>query len=293
VVHEVIRRTPEGAAEVSVAVRRTGPLRGARTCPAPAARPRFCGFALPALALACLALAAAPARAADDADLPGLSTDRPDFTETTTVIERAVMQIEGGFTYEAEGVSSVYGFPEILLRTGVVNRLEVRLGLPDYERIDVGGEPDHKLGDGYMGAKVQLSPSGGPWGVGLIPGVKVPLDREDKAKPTPEAVLAWSLDFPDDWSVGGGFGHTWLKTSKRGPNAAFSTFVLSRPLGERAGAFFEWMGEFQDGVPGKHLIHHGYTWTVQHDLQIDVHGGVGLTEANADFFVGAGFAWKP
>ena len=63
---------------------------------------------------------------------PELVTDRPDFTESSEVVERGAVQIETGFTLESnvsEG-EELRGItvPAVLARIGLGHRVEVRFG---------------------------------------------------------------------------------------------------------------------------------------------------------------------
>ncbi|MCZ6506947.1 MAG: hypothetical protein O7A04_02700, partial [Acidobacteria bacterium] len=62
-----------------------------------------------------------------------LITDRPDFTESAVVVPAGSIQIEGGLTWVDDGGSQgTLSGPEILLRWGLGDRFELRIGLPDY-----------------------------------------------------------------------------------------------------------------------------------------------------------------
>src|SRR6185369_15747729 len=57
-----------------------------------------------------------------------MSTDRPDFTESTGLVGRGVFQFENGFTVAREhGVHSLSD-GEFLVRVGVSRRAELRFG---------------------------------------------------------------------------------------------------------------------------------------------------------------------
>jgi hypothetical protein len=236
---------------------------------------------------ASLGLAAGPARADGE-----IATDRPDFTETAIVVPRGMRQIEIGITYQTAGAPSEYAFPEALLRAGLGRRLELRLQGPDYIRVDDGGTTDHRVGEAAFGAKLQLLEDDATWGVALLPMIAVPLDRDEKARPTPDLALAWSRALPRDWSIAGQFGHTWLGAVERGTNTLAQTVSLGAPVGASMGAFLEWAAEYADGAEPAHLLHHGYTFAAGADLQLDVHAGAGLTGDTPDFFIGAGLGWR-
>ena len=79
-------------------------------------------------------------------------TDRPDFTESGISVPKGRVQIEGGFSLVDYGRISVLSLPETLVRIGMKDGLEFRVGIPDYEdRESVSG-----LGDLKVGAKLEI-----------------------------------------------------------------------------------------------------------------------------------------
>lgn len=61
-----------------------------------------------------------------------IETDRPDFTEASSVVPAGRIQLESGYTFfldNNDGTRSMqHTFPEWLLRVGLTDRLELRLG---------------------------------------------------------------------------------------------------------------------------------------------------------------------
>jgi len=85
-----------------------------------------------------------------------LVTDRPDFTESAIVIPAKTVQIESGFTWIDESTSEALSGPEVLVRWGLSERLELRIGLPDW--VDPRGGSSG-VGDSSIGAKFQFGPT--------------------------------------------------------------------------------------------------------------------------------------
>jgi hypothetical protein len=226
-----------------------------------------------------VALAAGPL-AADE----GLLTDRPDFTETTRALAPGRVQLEGGFTHSDLGPRSIRNAPEALVRLGVLRGLELRLGV-DYVW-PAGRLSEGEAADGYAGAKLEL-PLGGAVGLALIPALTVPDFGEDDVDA--ELVLAWSRELASPWSVGGIVGHLWEDDRRR--NAVTATVSLGAAIGQRLGTFFELAAEWSR-EEGAGLVHHGYTVGLGPDLQLDLHGGLGLAGEAPDLFIGAGFALR-
>lgn len=71
------------------------------------------------------------------------------------------------------------------------------------------------------------------------------------------------------------------------------TVVLGIALSERAGTFIEFFGETptDEGKPAN-SFDAGVTYLIPHNFQIDVLGGVALSDVADDWFVGGGLVWR-
>ncbi len=88
--------------------------------------------------------------------------DRPDFTESTLTIAPGHVQVEGGFTFSRFGDEESQSFGEILVRIGTGERVETRLGIGSYSRIDpgfAGADTISGYEDPFVGIKVRLNES--------------------------------------------------------------------------------------------------------------------------------------
>jgi hypothetical protein len=226
---------------------------------------------------------------------PELLTDRPDFTETSFVVGRGRLQVEGGFTAEdGAGGERTFNAPELLLRYGIGSRTELRLGVPDYFRVRGNGQRVSEFGDTYLGFKQQLGPSGARYGYALIPAVTLPTGggQITSDEVDPEIVFAWSRELSEVWSVGGILGYARPTEEGSRNETVFPTVSFGRSIGGAWGTFFEYAAEFPERGGDVHLFHHGYTYAAGANRQFDVHFGVGLSRAAPDFFIGAGFGYR-
>jgi len=225
-----------------------------------------------------------------------LATDRPDFTETSLSIARGKLQIETGATFDqAAGVSGKRG-PELLLRFGVLPRTEGRVGYNhSWESADGSGE---NSGLFHLGAKFQMAPDGADWGASVIPtfawsAIETAFDNPD-ADASFGLIFTWARDLNERWNVGGVIGPVWDGIDGQGEDdTVIATMVAGTSLDPRTGAFLEWAAEFpQTSGESAHTLHAGYTYLLVPNAQMDVHGGVGLTEAARDWFVGIGLVYR-
>jgi hypothetical protein len=59
-------------------------------------------------------------------------TDRPDVTESSTVVPKGSLQIENGATWTADHGSQTFDLSESLMRFGISTRTEIRFVVPNY-----------------------------------------------------------------------------------------------------------------------------------------------------------------
>jgi hypothetical protein len=75
--------------------------------------------------------------------------------------------------------------------------------------------------------------------------------------------------------------------------SAVYTLALGIALSDELGTFIEFFGETPTGK-GKpvNFVDGGFTYALADNLQVDILGGVGISEAADDWFVGAGLVWR-
>ena len=102
-------------------------------------------------------------------------TDRPDFTESGVSVPKGKVQIEGGFELTDYGNISFLSLPETLVRIGIKNGVELRVGVPSYEdRESVSG-----IGDLTGGAKFEIDSLIDGWQTAAIATLELPTGEED------------------------------------------------------------------------------------------------------------------
>ncbi len=244
--------------------------------------------------LLALALAAAPAALAQEDD--PLVTDRPDFTESAVTVAPGRVQVEAGATHTESGDAESQEIGEILVRIGLAPRLELRLGLGSWARVEEpGGRDPSGLTDASVGAKVALGEPLG-WTTALLVGTTLPTGssefRERDAQPG--IVLASQRDLADRVSLGANLGYTHASADGRRFGELSASVALGVGLAEATGAFFELYGTVPDSGGGAEAYYFdtGATYGFGADLQVDLRVGFGLNSAADDFFAGAGLVWR-
>ncbi len=243
-----------------------------------------------------------------------LVTDRPDFTESTETIPPGHFQLESGytFTYDRESKERLreHAAPELLLRVGMADNLELRFGWDGYAWSDTQFEGETRGGravtreasfqgaqDLSLGFKYKMAEQDG-WvpHFGVIGAITVPSgsDGVSSGDVDPELVWLWAYDLSDNLSVAGNFG-VGLPSNDGGrffQGSASLSAVLA--LSEKVGAYIEYFGFYPNAEQSDaaHSVNGGITFLVNNNFQLDWRIGAGLNEEADDFFTGFGFAWR-
>ena len=225
-----------------------------------------------------------------------LVTDRPDQTESATVVPRGLLQIETGYLFTREGDVDSHAAPGTLLRIGLGGRTELRLGHAGV----MGTEGRRGAGDSELGAKVNLIPRADGWRpeLALLGSLSLPTgdNRFSSGGADPSFLVAFAHELRPGLSVGYNAGAAWESSPDPLDRNAFFVYSLALGVGltDRLGAFLEVFGDRQvtGPVAGSVSADTGLTFLLTEVLQLDVSVGRGLRSAADDLFVGAGLSLR-
>jgi len=235
-------------------------------------------------------------------EIPDLVTDRPDLTESSSVVPHKSLQLEAGFTFASseEGTVKVseIGYADALLRYGLMERMELRLGI-GFAGVDMkdsgGGSGTEKLlgiTPIKPGLKISIADEKG-WmpELALLTHLHIPFKNSEitQTNISPDISLAASHTFSSRVSLGYNIGVVWFGDELH-PNGTYSV-AAGFGVAEKIGAFIETFGRFSNDV-FTNTIDGGFTFLVLHNLQLDISGGIGLTDSAADYYIGAGFSFR-
>ncbi len=258
-----------------------------------------------------------------------LGTDRPDQTKSSSVVPSGFLQVEMGFerhVLHARGSGieflreTTYGAPAALLRLGLVEAVEFRIGMewqhstlwsdthllsqddayyPPSERTERGLLPLQ------VGTKVALFPEEGlrPESA-LIVMAELPgsaSEAFDIDRAIYEARLACSHSLSESFSLGWNLAATFGEGD--GHTLGLYTVALGMGVTETLGCYVELYGDFDPRQIPQHRFDGGVTFTPVPTLQLDASAGVALsdpwrpyaTEKNQEggaWFAGVGASWR-
>lgn len=247
-------------------------------------------------------ICAAPTYAADTDD--PIVTDRPTDAASPVLVAPGRWQFESGYkvTELESGGATTYSHlaPDLLIRTGVSGRVELRAYVPGWVR-ETGEGDTSGFSDITIGTKVHLADESG-----LRPQSAILIEA---AVPTGSDELTADYVVPKALFLGSHtLNSTWSVTYNVGPS-----FVASRINGERdervewnyaIGAaaalpsgvtlFAELFGAAVDesGFDDRRSAQIGATWLLNNRLQLDARAGGGLIDSEPDWFVGLGVSLR-
>lgn len=222
-----------------------------------------------------------------------LITDRPDATESPNTVAKGYFQYEGGFLYTRDGPG--YGsldqmvFNTSLLRIGLLDRLELRLGLNLQKTRDelLDGAASARAYSGtsplLLGFKTTLfTPEDKGPTIGFLGHIYLPF-----AAATPFKTEYTGADFrfsvahslTEKTGLAYNLGAQW-----GGDSAAMAlvyTLSFSHALSEKLGLYAEVYGDLPEAAAARHLWDAGLTYLVNPSFQIDATVGAGINTPQA------------
>ncbi|MEM7084739.1 MAG: transporter [Bacteroidota bacterium] len=240
------------------------------------------------------------------APVSDLITDRPDATESPNTVSVGTIQIEtGGFytsfeeTIDGDKIKhEVLGYNTTLLRYGILDNLELRLGWNFEEgQTTVNNVKLMDVTSGFSpllaGVKVNITEEDG-WlpTIGLLGHLYLPLTAGNDYKPeTTGADLRFSFDHTLSPKSGLAYniGAQWGDDS---PEVAYVyTLVYGYSITDRLGAYAEVYGDLPENSSANHFWDAGLTYLVSPNFQLDATVGSSITEGQ-DLLVAAGFSYR-
>lgn len=225
----------------------------------------------------------------------GIATDRPDATESSSVVQPGYIQAELGWLYTEDDDTKTHELPQTLIRWGIADQIELRLGWNGY--IDANGSDGvDGAGDGEWGAKFYVAEEDGvlPETAFLV-GISLPWgDQEISSDEVdPHFRFAVSHTLSDTLSLGYNLGAEWATKDDSTLGSFVYTMALGMALSDSWGAYVEFFGDIGLSASGTaHSFDGGFTYLVRDNFQLDAFAGVGLSDDAVDWFAGAGISYR-
>lgn len=227
-------------------------------------------------------------------DIPDITTDRPDATESSSVLPVGALQFESGAEYEQTNDSALsIAHPTALLRYGVSKNFELRLATEFVtERTQV--ESNAGLQPIELGFKAQLTRERG-----VVPEIAVlthfalshVASKVFRVRyVAPKIRFSFGHSLSDKIGLGYNLGAEWDGESAE-PSFIY-TLSTSFDLTERLGTYIEAFGFVPQYTEQDHRANGGFTYRIGNNFQLDAMGGIGLSDAAPDYFIGSGLSFR-
>ena len=234
-----------------------------------------------------------------------LESDRPDFTECSATVGYHRFQIESGYTYThaigGDPTHDAHDLPELLVRYGVAERLELRVAWDEgmvFDRrtdrnsgriVTENGSTDVDFGFKYAISKQDKWRPRSAIIVSVSAPVGAPAESSRQVDPVIKCLYSWECT--KRLSLNCLTGNLWTAE----PGDHFSQFFQSASveyeLTEKLHVFNEWFALFRrDSIDNRpqHYYDAGLTYLLTPNVQLDWRAGLGLTGAADGFFTGCG-----
>lgn len=233
-------------------------------------------------------------------------TDRPDQSESTSVVGRGTFQLETGIALERDenalANDELLEWGSSLLRYGLSDRFELRLGFTGHtvasSETTAGKFESKGFADLDVGFKLRLRDGDGRApAIALLASTTVPVgdDELTSDRYDPTVRLAFDHDLADTLGLGWNIGAT-RESDGAGDHQDFAIYSASLgvDIGDRWGTFYELFGSVALGgeAADAHSFDTGLTYMVNDNLQLDIAAGIGISGEAPDTFVGLGISWR-
>jgi hypothetical protein len=257
--------------------------------------------------------------------LGDLTTDRPDFTESTETVEPGWIQYEFTIAQYGEdfdgvdGSSLTWSYGSSLFRVGLLPSWELRLGWDGYSNTrtndSTGAEPTDTVGGGgdiNIGFKNKFTSQEG-WipNTGILYGLSLPTGAANVTSETvdPSVKLLWSYDLTEKLAVSGNLNFNLVSADIVVMDATTATALAPdrdrhlqfEPTLSFGYSITDWWGVFveyylshnmHDSIPDQQFFNSGFTFLIHKNLQLDMFTNIGLTKSAEDLAVGTGISWR-
>ena len=251
------------------------------------------------LALA-LAAVCAPAFAEDEP----ISTDRPDFVESSSTVGAGRVQLETSVAWErsrAEGVTATTWSTPTLLRIGAGEQVEFRVETDGWQHTHDSGAMETSTGfsDLSLGVKYHIA-TAGPGGASIAWLVHADVPSGGRAvrghgvRPSLRLAAEWELPHDNAIGIMPGVVHDSDDLGRRFDSGIFAV-TFGHSWTPRARSFVEVAGQqFASREHGGNIVTFdtGATWLLSNDTQVDVAASFGLSDEAPDEALTVGWSHR-
>lgn len=239
-----------------------------------------------------------------------IETDRDSFTPATTTASRGRTIVESAYSFlDNRAVKETHSFPELVLRYGLTEWLELRLGW-NYEVGGVGNDitgidagesdlpPEKRLereSNVAYGVKLKVTENAAwmPGSALILQGFTPTSGKPNDTQFVGTYVFGWEL--PQRLKLDAAIRYGTGSEKEDRFNQWAPSAVLKMPLGEKWNVHAEYFGLFstcKEKEFTRHFFSPGAHYLLTRNLEVGVRVGWGLNDQSARFFSNVGFGWR-
>ncbi|WP_293875742.1 transporter [Flavobacterium sp.] len=227
-------------------------------------------------------------------EIEPLQADRPDQTETPSLVPAGMFQAESGFTFQKnDAVSTTKTLPSTLWKYGVNKNFEMRL-ITEFISQTINGETIFGLNPIYIGCKIKITdeqgflPKTSFIGHILLPKLASTEFKADYFATKFRFVMQHTLTKKVSFSYN--LGAEWDGFS---PVATFIYTVTSGySFTDQLGAYFELFGFAPQNETSNHSLDGGFTYLINNNFMLDLSSGIGITDNAPKHYFALGFSFR-
>jgi hypothetical protein len=234
---------------------------------------------------------------------PTIATDRPGQTTPPAVQSPGTVQFELAAQYAGDAVGepattfTTLSVPSALVRMGVVDRMEIRIAT-EFRSVRTEFESSDTTVSGLagvsIGTKVGVAAEEGAMPeTALLVMLGLPQLGSETFRPiavAPSMALSMRNALSSSVNLYYNVGAAWNGSS--GAGTGLYSVLLSPAFTPEFYGFVEIYGALATGVPPMHAIDAGVAYVLAPNLQLDLFGGVGITEIATDYFANVGISLR-
>ncbi len=223
-----------------------------------------------------------------------IQADRPDQTETPSIVPKGMFQVETGFTFQKnDAFSKSVSLPPTLWKYGVNENFELRL-ITEFVTKKNDDENTNGLLPIYVGFKVKLSEE-----KGIIPKtsfiahISLPNAASTRNKTdyfAPEFRFVMQHTIFEKFSLSYNLGAEWDGFSAE-PIFIY-TLTTGYSITKKIGSYIELFGFAPQNDKTNHNLDGGITYLINNNFMVDLSGSYGITSNAPKHYVAFGFSFR-
>lgn len=229
-----------------------------------------------------------------NAQTASLEADRPDQTETPSIVPMEMIQVESGFSFEKiDTENTVFALPSTLWKYSISQKIELRL-ITKWILEQSENQKQNGLLPIALGFKVNLFEEKG-WlpKTSLISHVSIKNWSSSKYKYNyyvPDFRFTMQHHLSEKMTLGYNIGAAWDGFTKQ--STGIYTLTTGYAITQKVGAYIEVFGYAPQNETAYHNFDGGFTYLINDNFMVDLSSGFGLTQTAPKYYFALGISFR-